>query len=314
MQKRLLIVYEEFKKVCEENDLNYFAACGTAIGAVRHNGFIPWDDDMDVFMPLDDYRKFKKIMKSYMSDSFEYRDVAWMGGKFYDKRTTVIDVRVLTVPEKYYGVYIDIFPIFSVPNDESEQNDVVNDVNAFRISATEFEEYPDACPFDRKQIYEWRKRLLDNAKNNTDYLCSLPGFRVKAEGLKKPLMVAFEDTYIPVSSTFDFDLGEEFGSFMELPPVGERKHHDKYQFIDFDKPFKYYQESYESCQEWLKEALDKKYSIEGELTSFKNSLLYNQNILNEKYDAVSNSSDYRIGRMILKPYRFIKSLLRRKKK
>ena len=61
LQKAILDVFREFEKLCERHGLRYFAIGGTALGAVRHHGFIPWDDDMDVAMPRKDYNKFVDI-------------------------------------------------------------------------------------------------------------------------------------------------------------------------------------------------------------------------------------------------------------
>ena len=55
-----------FKNICEANNLKYFASGGTLIGAVRHNGFIPWDDDIDLMMPREDYEKFLDIAQNYL--------------------------------------------------------------------------------------------------------------------------------------------------------------------------------------------------------------------------------------------------------
>ena len=61
----LLHVYEEFARVCDENNLRYYLAEGSAIGALRHKGFIPWDDDLDVIMPRPDYERFRQIRQLY---------------------------------------------------------------------------------------------------------------------------------------------------------------------------------------------------------------------------------------------------------
>ena len=62
-QSIMLDMLINFHKICKENDLSYFLDWGTLLGAVRHNGFIPWDDDLDVSMPREDFEKFKKLLK-----------------------------------------------------------------------------------------------------------------------------------------------------------------------------------------------------------------------------------------------------------
>ena len=60
----LITTYKAFKKLCEDNNLRYFAYGGTCIGAIRHHGIIPWDDDIDILMPRDDYYKFLALKES----------------------------------------------------------------------------------------------------------------------------------------------------------------------------------------------------------------------------------------------------------
>ena len=121
LQCEVLKVAHEF---CLENGLKYSLACGTLLGAIRHNGYIPWDDDIDIYMPREDYDKLIRVFperyKSYYKlVSFE-RDKQWCRpyANLYDDRTLYEEHK--SSIEKQIGVNIDIFPVDYVPDDEQE--------------------------------------------------------------------------------------------------------------------------------------------------------------------------------------------------
>ncbi len=106
----------EFVTICERNNLSYWIDFGTLLGAVRHNGhFIPWDDDLDVSMPREDFQKFLEISKSQMPDSTfvqtaesdPFYTIYMVEAKLRDKNSIFIEM-----PDARFhqGVYIDIFP------------------------------------------------------------------------------------------------------------------------------------------------------------------------------------------------------------
>lgn len=70
LHNELLIILKEFKAICDKYNLEYMLYAGTLLGAIRHNGFIPWDDNVDVIMPREDFEKFKDIARNCLSDKF----------------------------------------------------------------------------------------------------------------------------------------------------------------------------------------------------------------------------------------------------
>lgn len=120
MKKIQLDILRSFIWYCENNQLDYFLAAGTAIGAVRHQGFIPWDDDIDVMMPRSSYDKF---LKNYINDQYEAYD-CWRRDDYYYPFAKLVDRSTLLkektrVPTSF-GVYIDIFPIDVIPESKIE--------------------------------------------------------------------------------------------------------------------------------------------------------------------------------------------------
>ena len=124
LQEKLLGIFSWYHDFCENNGLTYFALGGTALGAVRHNGFIPWDDDIDVGMPRKDYERFLDISKTIDKNSrytvefpSDKKDYVYPFAKVYDKETTLVEN---TRYKTKRGIYIDVFPIDGVGNTEKE--------------------------------------------------------------------------------------------------------------------------------------------------------------------------------------------------
>jgi len=130
-QKQLaLAILKSIADYCDKQGLRYYLAYGTMLGAVRHKGFIPWDDDIDIMMPRDDYNKFLNEYNGYndiyrvcsieKDDSYPYTMA-----KVFDQRTKLIDF-TLWKQYKYAGVFVDIFPIDGLPSKTDEQEHLFN--------------------------------------------------------------------------------------------------------------------------------------------------------------------------------------------
>lgn len=119
-QKQIMLsILNDISKFCDDNGLIYYLAYGTLLGAIRHKGFIPWDDDVDIMMPRSDYEKFVTLYRekgnysiNYPLDSGSY--VEWV--KVYDKRTVKIEQGIDYSICSLIGLDVDIFPIDGQPD------------------------------------------------------------------------------------------------------------------------------------------------------------------------------------------------------
>lgn len=124
LQRRLLPMLEWFHSFCAENHLRYYLLGGTMLGAARHQGFIPWDDDIDVGMPRSDYQKFLELTEGrlfgdYVVEGIDSDKPDFLYGytKVYDTKTTLVENTRAKIRR---GIYIDVFPLDGACQRESE--------------------------------------------------------------------------------------------------------------------------------------------------------------------------------------------------
>ena len=121
-----LQILKDLAKVCDNNNIDYMLACGSLIGAVRHGGFIPWDDDIDVYMTLDNYRRFSEVGQKCLGDKYFVQN--WRTEKGYGHLWTQVRMNDTTsMPLKcknwdvHFGIHIDIFPIIGISDDQHKE-------------------------------------------------------------------------------------------------------------------------------------------------------------------------------------------------
>ena len=314
LQKEILKVYKEVKRVCDKNGIRYYAVAGTALGAVRHKGFIPWDDDMDLGIPIDDFEKFKKACKKDLREPFEFHELNWMGGKVHNKNMTFLETQCLFDEKRYYGVFVDIFPLIGVPEDEVKRKEFFLDTRRYFAKAFTFDRYPEASKLSEKEVLSLKKRLqrmsdYSVAERVMEFSVS-NGFTMRAEGLKNPRVVKFEDTTVPVSNLVEEDLEERYGDFMTLPPKSQRKRHAINAIVDFERPYIYYAKKIDEIDQDILALLKQKHRMEGEFFDLTYTLSAEYETLAKEHKAVCDElvkiKNSRVVRLRDKIGRFLK--------
>lgn len=265
LQEKLLLMFKWFHNFCSEHKLVYYALGGTALGAVRHKGFIPWDDDMDIGMPRPDYEKMLDIIKKennfgqYIIEyPLEYKDSMYPICKVYDTSTTLIE-NVKKQPRR--GIFIDIFPLDGIGNAEEESKNNYRKINfwidllnakrcAIRKGRSLFKNasiilsnlLPDAVFGKEILIKKINKMALKYDYKNNNYIVNLFGAWKEKEIVEKkcfgiPKLHKFEDTKIYIPEDADSYLTSLYGDYMELPPTEKRVSHHDYIKLDLEKSY-----------------------------------------------------------------------------
>lgn len=256
MEKRELSV-DEVKKIevsildfvteiAKRNGIKCFLDGGTLLGAVRHKGFIPWDDDIDVIVPRKDYRRLLDCIKNERSkykvlSMYDNDDYFYPFAKATDSTTELIESDIPRIDG--YGVYIDIFPLDNIPQGEKEMNDFHKQIDYYRwISSRALRKQMGNSHFSLRNLivlnyaglYGWRRAnrkidaLCESTVNiDTKYACDIvaarnPHFSAPAECFYEEVELEFEGKKYAAPKGYEKYLSALYGNYMELPPVEQR--------------------------------------------------------------------------------------------
>ena len=171
-QAIILDIMKDIDRFCRENNIPYSISSGTLLGAVRHGGFIPWDDDADIFMLRKDFDRFVKIYKSNRYNLlFNKRsDKEFMVGGYakISDPTTFVANKKNSISR--FGVYVDVFPIDSVPEDPKERKDYMHHIMSThnRLYHRQKKDLVSIIKAHRHSLDWWWNRL-DKAVHVGDY-------------------------------------------------------------------------------------------------------------------------------------------------
>lgn len=268
LQDKMLDIFKCFAKVCEENHLQYWAGTGTCLGAVRHQGFIPWDDDMDIYMPRKDYERLWEIWpnlnvneKYKLCRTGKEKNYRHRAMQIVDTNTTFINKRCVN-DDIEHGVYIDIIPMDACPANYFSR--VFQIVNAIVYSIYNIQIEPDfqggrlmrlgtslflrviKSPERRYKIWKKAEKNLskyniENSRYCTDlYIYFWMIFKKMPKEWFVPKEVPFEDTKINIPKGYDGYLKVLYGDYMLLPPQEERVVKHQTVKIDIDNSYLLY--------------------------------------------------------------------------
>lgn len=265
LQKNLTIMLSDFHDLCEKYGLRYYVVSGTMLGAVRHKGFIPWDDDIDVGMPRVDYEKLRQIAQTekFGKYAIEYpskdnKEYSCLWAKMYNTETTMIEKQRYPIKR---GIYIDIFPLDGMGDslEEAEKDYKVFFRNyklyyviigaflkrrSFVKNAAVLVGRIISPLFIRKraQAGKIEKLCTKYDFDSSKYACNLlggAGFRgvMPTEYFGTPVLTDFENLKVYGLEKPDLYLKAIYGDYMKLPPEEQRiSYHDAYT-LDLNKSY-----------------------------------------------------------------------------
>ena len=245
-QAILLEILKHLDKFCRENNLNYALAGGSMLGAVRHKGFIPWDDDADVIMPRPDYERLLTIYRNDGRYKLLSRN-ANEGHRFVNCYSKLEDSYTECTDHghvgKHFGLNVDIFPLDGAPGNPEEQKAVMKKITHYkhRISLRQkpvwslFKQHQGA-PLAMIQAHffsleHWMKKCDDLVRrydfNTGEYagnMCGVYGSRevFPARIFKEYAEYEFEDTRLMGVKDYDTYLKGLYRNYMQLPPEKDR--------------------------------------------------------------------------------------------
>lgn len=275
-QKRIwnieLEILKKFMEVCDKNRLKYFVAHGTLLGAVRHKGFVPWDDDIDVNMPRKDYEKLKEIAKRefvtpFFLQTYENNMNNFVGhAKLRIDCATGMDMRNIGKTGVHNGLFIDIFPmdgIIECKRLRSLQSVKVERYRGLLTAKLYGDEFRFFAQYNEKiwKKYCWESKFLssDFLNNRFEYWCSKYTKRksIKREGIiafktdyeccywykedyRNIVYLPFENLIVPVPENYDRCLKIKWNNYMEYPPAYLRGYKHNGMIMEPDIGYKEY--------------------------------------------------------------------------
>ena len=257
-----LVYFDEF---CKKHELTYFLLGGCVIGAIRHNGFIPWDDDIDVMMPRRDYERMLRLWQQHESNE-RFLMLKTDGDKVFTGNSfaTLVDTSATMIKENQkdidvpHGIVTDIFPLDGCPDSRWKRYWQYYHAMMYSLYITEVVPSKHGglikfvssvllklVPSRERRTKIWKK----HEKKMTRYgfrthkkcteLCAGPGYMVNEypqEAFSEVIYHEFEGLQMPIPKGYDAYLKMAFGDYMALPPEDKQVPHHDLVALDLETP------------------------------------------------------------------------------
>ncbi len=238
---------KHFVQFCEDNKLLCYFCGGGCIGAVRHKGFIPWDDDLDFFMPREDYEKLKKLWKDTDDYALLYPTEKYNDHNMFitlrDKHTTMIKPYQQEI-DTIHGISIDVFPLDGYPEKTIERFIQIFWALIYQLFCAQL--VPEnhsgftsflarlglsviRSPKSRYRIWKTAEKYMTKHRiadcESITEICAGPHYmknRYPKECFSEAVYMDFEDTKMPIPVGYDTYLKIAFGDYMQPPPEEKR--------------------------------------------------------------------------------------------
>lgn len=261
LQQVSLDILKDVHEFCVKNDIHYSLSGGSLLGAIRHNGFIPWDDDIDIQMPRPDFDKF---IHSYKSSNgyevfsreipgFDKRGMTYSHGRVCEMRNTFVDTGIRPWIKEQTGVWIDVLPCDGMPSNRKEAEQHLSRVERLTYQTARlgvkngrWSNFTKGANPKEKILYLIKKmafifymvdpyeelyrlrRKYDYCKS--DYFFAIPHYGMgewqPKKNMESFILHKFEDREFYIMSGWDANLRSLYGDYMQLPPEDKRVTHD----------------------------------------------------------------------------------------
>lgn len=265
LQEKSFELLRQVVLICEKWNISYYLVCGTALGAVKYQGFIPWDDDIDVGFLRPDYERFLEIASGelpewcFLQNYRTERMFCHTFTKIRDSRTTFIESGAKNLPINH-GIYVDIFPIDGYPNRKCER--VIFEIRQKLLNRVRFSILTDSNNpkirkrnkilralglhfFCKKAITALERMYASYSLETSDYWCNYGNWQGKLEYAPKwhygkGAWAVFEGLRVRIPEKYDAYLTQKYGDWRNDPPLDKQKSHHISVICDPDRSYTEY--------------------------------------------------------------------------